>query len=70
MTQQAIDKRIDQITENVIASVKDAKYYGIMTACIIEGEFVLVSTYEIERDMKNALNNAANNYENIIVRNS
>ena len=70
-TYQESDKKIAEITKNVVAMVPPAKEYGIMTACFIQGEFVLVTDYIIDKEDKPiriALEKAAAKFENVIVK--
>ena len=55
---KVLDQIIDIETQRKISKVKDAEHYGIMTACIIDGEFNLVSDYEVPSDMYEKLKNA------------
>ena len=46
-----IDEMINIETKRKINKVKEAKDYGIMTACQIDGEFVLVSDYAVPNEL-------------------
>ena len=46
-----IDLIIDTETKRKLKRVPDAQSYGVMTACIIDGEFVLVSDYELPEEI-------------------
>lgn len=45
------DYQIDRITEQVAESVPGATQYGILTACVIDGEFVCVTNYSISDEL-------------------
>ena len=53
-----IDLIIDTETERKLKRVPEAKNYGVMTACIIDGEFVLVSDYELTDEIYERIKNA------------
>ena len=42
-----LESVINAETVRKVAQVRNAHYYNIMTACVIDGEFVLVSEYDI-----------------------
>jgi hypothetical protein len=46
-----IDEIINIETKRKINKVKEAKDFGIMTACQIDGEFVLVSDYTVPQEL-------------------
>jgi len=46
-----IDEMINIETKRKINKVKEAKDFGIMTACQIDGEFVLVSDYTVPQEL-------------------
>lgn len=53
-----IDNLINVETERRIKAVKGAEHYGIMTACFIDGEFVLCSDYEVSEEIYEQLKKA------------
>ena len=55
---KTLDLIIDLETKRKISKVKDAENYGIMTACFINGEFICVSDYEINNEMRSKLEKA------------
>jgi hypothetical protein len=50
-----IDAVINMETKRKVSRVMGSEHYGIMTACIIDGEFVLVSNYEVSPEMHDKL---------------
>ena len=56
--QTIIDEIVNLETKRKVKKVKGAEHYGIMTACCIDGEFVLVSEYDVAEKMINELRNA------------
>lgn len=55
---KALDLAIDQETARKVALVPESNTFGVMTAAMIDGEFVLVSEYPIEEVMAKALKQA------------
>ena len=53
-----IDLIIDTETKRKLKRVPEAQSYGVMTACIIDGEFVLVSDYELTDEIYERIKNA------------
>ena len=49
------DFEINNETATRIAAVKGAEHFGISTAAFIDGEFVLVSDYDVPADYEEAL---------------
>lgn len=52
------DKIIDLETKRKISKVEGSSDFGIMTACFINGEFCLVTEYDITDEMYEALKKA------------
>lgn len=50
-----LDVAIDQETKRRIDAVDGAEKFGVMTAAKIDGEFVLVSNYEMDDTFTEAL---------------
>lgn len=53
------DILIDQITKEVAQNVPGAVDFGIMTACVIDGEFVCVTDYTISSEIYDQLKMSA-----------
>lgn len=67
------DKKINEITKSVVSEVAGSESYGIMTACFINGEFVLVTNYSLDKEYGSEakilgdLEMAASKYENVTI---
>jgi len=55
---KVLDAIIDMETKRKTARVKDAENYGILTACWIDGEFIIVTNYPITDEMRLKLEKA------------
>ncbi|MDR6196152.1 hypothetical protein [Siphonobacter sp. SORGH_AS_0500] len=55
---EAIDKEINEETARKVAAVPGAEHFGVWTAVFINGEFLLLSNYELDEQMKKALREA------------
>jgi len=55
---KVIDAIIEMETARKVNKVLGAKSYNISTACIIDGEFILVSEFDIETEMVEKLKKA------------
>lgn len=55
---KTLDAIIDLETKRKVERVSGAEDFGIMTACYIDGDFVLVSEYDVDSEMYNRLKNA------------
>lgn len=53
-----LDQIIDLETKRRVSRVKDAEDFGIMTACIIDGEFRVVSAHTLPEGMFEQLEKA------------
>ncbi len=51
-------KLIDRETKRRVRMVKCSEQYGIMTAAVLDGEFILVSNYTLPDGFYEALENA------------
>jgi hypothetical protein len=58
MIWKELDEKIFLETQRRISQVPESKGHGISTACFIDGEFVLVSDYDISEKIEIALENA------------
>ena len=52
---QLIDQMINLETKRRLLLVPEAKDYNVWTACYIDGEFKVVSEYEIDMELLNQL---------------
>jgi len=55
---KTIDVIIDLETKRKISRVNGSDQFGIMTACYIDGEFRLISEYDVPQDIANKLKKA------------
>lgn len=55
---EMLDAIIDMETARKISRVEGAENFGIRTACIIDGEFVLVSDYNLPDEIRAKLEKA------------
>jgi hypothetical protein len=55
---EIIDQIINLETKRKATKVKDANDFGILTACYIDGEFVLVTNHPLPEGMDILLKNA------------
>ena len=53
-----IDAQIEAETQRKIESIDGAEDFGIRTACLIDDEFILVSDFEIPKNMTEELKEA------------
>ena len=62
--QHIVDVRIDRATRAIVEEVDNGwvQHYGIMTCCIIDGEFVLASLYDVPSATADKLEEAAKNF--------
>lgn len=56
-TYEVNEQLIDAETQRRIDAVPGAEHYGIMTAAVIDGDFVLCSDWEVPADMRELLEN-------------
>jgi hypothetical protein len=52
---QIINSIIDLETKRKICLVPEAKDFGVLTACYINNEFILVSTYDLSNELMEKL---------------
>lgn len=56
--QKLIDNMIKLETERKLLIVPEAKDFKVSTACVIDGEFILVSEYDMDSSYVKALEDA------------
>lgn len=54
----AVDNMINMLTIKAIELVPESKQFGILTACLIDSKFVLVTNYEINDTLGKKLKRA------------